>query len=137
LDDGKHVFDPSEVHAVARTRARSGAASSMGELTARACELFREGKGSIDVIIALRQPFDIVLEWQRKYVAESGSLLVPESLAVRLKEAFFVEGEPFTPEGLWNLLDRLTNRNLELTRRLRAVAPAAVPDIDRRRENDS
>ncbi len=109
----------------------------MGELTARACELFREGKGSIDVIIALRQPFDIVLEWQRKYVAESGSLLVPESLAVRLKEAFFVEGEPFTPEGLWNLLDRLTNRNLELTRRLRAVAPAAVPDIDRRRENDS
>ncbi len=70
LDDGKHVFDPAEVRAVARTRARRGAASATGELAARACELFREGRGSIDVIIALRQSFDIVLEWQRKYVAE-------------------------------------------------------------------
>src|SRR5437899_12580122 len=57
LDDGKHVFDPTEVHAVARTRAGRAAASATGELAARACELLREGKGSIDVIIALRQPF--------------------------------------------------------------------------------
>ncbi len=137
LDDGKHVFDPEEVRAVARTRARSGTASPRGELAARACELFREGKGSIDVIIALRQPFEVVLEWQRKYAAESGSLLVPESLAVRLKERFFVEGEPFTAEGLRDLLERLTSRNLELTRRLRSVVPGAVFDNGRRRDEDS
>jgi hypothetical protein len=120
LADGKHVFDPAEVRAVVESRATRSAGPATGELTARACELFREGKGSIDVIIALRQPFDVVLEWQRKYVAESGSLLVPEALATRLKEAFFVEGEPFTAEGLWNLLERLTRRNVELTRRVRA-----------------
>ena len=89
---------------------------------ARACELFREGKGSIDLIIALRQSFDVVLEWQRKYVAESGSLLIPETLATKLRESFFVEGERFTPEGLSALLERLTNRNLELNRRLRTLA---------------
>jgi hypothetical protein len=136
LADGKHVFDLAEVRAVVESRATRSAGPTTGELTARACVLFREGKGSIDVIIALRQSFDVVLEWQRKYVAESGSLLLPEPLASRLKETFFVEGEPFTSEGLWNLLERVTSRNVALTRRIRAADTEAVYDNGPRRPSD-
>jgi hypothetical protein len=117
--EGRHVFDLEEVRALGPTGARSRATTSAGELAARACELFREGKNAVDVIIALRQPFEVVLEWQRAYVEVAGSLFVPESLSRAIKEAFFVEQEPFSPEGLASLLERLTSRNLELSRRLR------------------
>jgi len=102
------------------TRARSAPASA-GELAARACELFREGKSAVDVVIALRQPFDAVLEWQRSYVAASGCLFVPDAVASKMKERFFLEVEPFTSDGLYRLLERLTNRNIDLSRRLRVV----------------
>jgi hypothetical protein len=125
--DGSHVFDAEEVRTLARERADSRVPLSAGELAARACELFRESKGVVDVVIALRQPFDIVREWQRAYVAESESMLVPESLARQMRESFFVEEEPFTAEGLVLLLERLTNRSVELSRRLRGV-PAPVSD---------
>jgi hypothetical protein len=124
--DGSHAFDAEEVRALARARADSRAPLSLGELTARACELFREGNGVVDVVVALRQTFDTVREWESAYIAESKSLLVSEFLAYRMRETFFVEEEPFTPEGLFQLLERLTNRNLELSRRLRALAPGAV-----------
>jgi hypothetical protein len=123
--DGTHVFDVEEVQALARERQNSRGPTA-GELAARACELFREGKGAIDVIIALRQPFDVVREWQRSYVAESETLFVPEPLAHEMKERFFVEEEPFTPEGLYLLLERLASRNLELSRRMRVLAPLVV-----------
>jgi hypothetical protein len=124
--DGTHVFDREEVRALARARALASADPSPGELAARACELFREGRSTIDVIIALRQPFEVVREWQRSYIAESASLFVPEPTSTKMREAFFVEGEPFTAGGLYALLQRLTNRNLELNRRLRAISASLV-----------
>jgi hypothetical protein len=124
--DGVHVFNAEEVQAVAKSRAASGASLSAGEVAARACELFRHGKGAVDVVIALRQPFEVVLELRRAYVAEEACLFVPESIAARIRESFFVEHEPFTPEGLCQLLDRLTNRNLDLSRRLRGAGERRV-----------
>jgi hypothetical protein len=127
--DGSHVVDAEEVRALARARADSRVPLSPGELAARACELFREGRGVVDVVIALRQPFDVVREWQNSYIAESGSLVVSEVLAQQMKEAFFVENEPFTAQGLFQLLERLTNRNVELGRRLRTVGPGAAQPL--------
>ncbi len=121
--DGKHLFDPDEVRALAKVRSKT-ARLDTGELAARACELFREGKTAVDVVIALRQAFDSVLEWQQLYVKSSGSLFVPEALARKMMEEFFVEDEPFTAEGLYRLLARLTNRNLDLGRRVRALGAA-------------
>jgi hypothetical protein len=117
--DGSHVFDAEEIRTLARERADTRIPRSSGELAARACELFREGRGVVDVVIALRQPFELVREWQRSYLADAGTLLVPEVLAHQMREAFFVEQEPFTAEGLFQLLERLTSRNVELGRRLR------------------
>jgi hypothetical protein len=119
--EGRHVFDFEEVRALGPNGARSRLGTSAGEMAARACELFRDGKNAIDVIITLRQPFEIVLHWQRSYVEAAGSLFVPESLARAIKEAFFIEQEPFTAQGLHSLLERLTQRNLELSRRLRGL----------------
>jgi hypothetical protein len=125
---GRHVFDAEEVRALGPNGARSRVVTSAaGELAARACELFREGKNAIDVIIALRQPFDLVLEWQRLYAEVAGTLFVPEPLSRAMKEAFFLEQEPFTAQGLYELLERLTQRNLELSRRLRLLHASTGP----------
>ena len=54
---------------------------------ARACELFREGRSTIDLIIALRQPFEAVRAWPRSYIAESASLFVAEPTSTKMREA--------------------------------------------------
>jgi hypothetical protein len=111
--DGVWTFDPREVEAVAR---RLGHALSSGEIAARACELFREGKDVVDVVVALRQPFEVVLALQRMFVLESGSFIVPRVIADQLAELCKVPKA--TPEILVEAFEQ-RDRNLdELSARL-------------------
>jgi hypothetical protein len=85
--NGRWLFEAGEVQQVAqRLRAVRGQELSPGELAARACELFREGKDAVDVVIALRQPFEVVLPLQRTFTQESRSLLLPHGIADRLAQ---------------------------------------------------
>ena len=85
-ETGAHRFDPREVATVASTRSTRATAS--GEIAARACELFREGKGVTDVVIELRQPFDVVQPLFRAFVEDSGGLAIPGPIARQIEGEF-------------------------------------------------
>jgi hypothetical protein len=113
--DGTRLFDATEVATIATSRAVRPNAG--GEIAARACELFREGKGVVDVVIALRQSFDTVRSLFRAFLEEQGAVLVPGPIA-RDIEAEFCEGRALTPAALLQLLRAAEQRVMALAHRV-------------------
>jgi|SRR5579859_424585 len=122
--DGVWMFDAGEVEKVAR-RLGSGAQQnhelSPGELAARVCELLRQGKDAVDVVIALRQPFEVVLPLQRSFAQESGSLILSAKIADRLAQICDVP--IVTPEALVEALQQRDRTIDELSGRLHNARP--------------
>jgi hypothetical protein len=102
-------FDPVEVEALAsklEARAANDEGSpnlSLGKLAARACQLFRDGKGIVDVVIALEQPFDVVQPLYRAFLEDSGGMHVPASIVERM--AVVCEVDKLTPEIVLQTLE--------------------------------
>jgi hypothetical protein len=113
--DGTRLFDAAEVATIASSRAVRPTAG--GEIAARACELFREGKGVVDVIITLRQPFEVVRSLYQAFLEEQGAVLVPGCVA-RDIEAEFCEGRALTPVALLQLLRAAEQRVMALAHRV-------------------
>lgn len=65
------IYDPKEVTNLPR-RDRVSGGRSEGEKTARACELFREGKTDEEVIRELRETFERVRELREKWLDGGG-----------------------------------------------------------------
>ena len=99
--DGTRLFRATDVATLAASRAVRPTVG--GEIAARACELFREGKGIVDVVIALRQPFEVVKALNQSFLEDQGILLVPGPI-VREIEAEFCEGRALTPHDLVRML---------------------------------
>ena len=72
------LYDPKEVTQLPR-RERVTGGMSAGELTARACELFREGHTDEDVVVELRETFERIQELREKWLNAGGSnrVIVP------------------------------------------------------------
>jgi hypothetical protein len=122
--DGVWMFDASEVEKVARhlgPGVQQNHELSPGELAARVCELFRQGKDAVDVVIALRQPFDVVLPLQRAFAQESGSLILSPKIADRL--AHICDMPKVTPEALVQALEQRDRTIDELSGRLHHARP--------------
>jgi hypothetical protein len=122
--DGVWMFDAGEVEKVA---GRLGLGTqqnhelSPGELAARVCELFRQGKDAVDVVIALRQPFEVVLPLQRAFAQECGSLILSPKIADRLAQICDVP--KVTPEALVQALEQRDRTIDELSGRLHDARP--------------
>ncbi len=115
--DGIWMFDGREVEEAARRLGRERENElSRGELAARACELFRQGKDAVDVVIALRQPFDVVLPLQRAFAEESGGLIVSRTLADQL--AHICDVPRITAEILLHALEQRDHKIDDLAARL-------------------
>jgi hypothetical protein len=116
--DGVWRFDPAEVEALA-AKVRSGKADepataiSPGKLAARACQLFREGKGIVDVVIALEQPFDVVQALYRAFTEDSAGLHLPPPLVERM--AALCEVDKLTPQILLQTLEETSRKLSELS----------------------
>jgi hypothetical protein len=113
--DGTRLFDSAEVATIASSRAVRPNAG--GEIAARACELFREGKGVVDVVIALRQSFEVVRSIFQAFLEEQGAVLVPGPVAHDI-EAEFCEGRALTPAILLQLLRGAEQRVMALAHRV-------------------
>jgi hypothetical protein len=112
--EGVWRFDPAEVealvakvHASQRTKAPA-AELTPGKLAARACELFRDGKTVVDVVIALEQPFEVVQSLYRAYLEDTAGMHVSTPLVERM--AAMCEVDEVTPEIVVETLE--TNRRL-------------------------
>ena len=116
--DGVWRFDPAEVEALA-TKVRSGKADEPsqtmppGKLAARACQLFREGKTIVDVVIALEQPFEAVQALYRAFAGDSTGMHLPLPLVERM--AALCEVDNLTPEVLLQTLEETSRRLSELS----------------------
>jgi hypothetical protein len=102
--DGEGVwrFDPAEVDALASKIQASAKIDtqaiepSRGKLAANACQLFREGKTVVDVVIALEQPFEVVQPLYWDFLESSRGMHVPASIVERM--ALICEVDELTPE---------------------------------------
>src|SRR6266540_2598720 len=95
--DGVWRFDASEVEALAsQLRDSSTIELSPGKLAARACQLFRDGKSVVDVVIALQQPFEVVQPLYRAFLDDTGGMHVPGPIVERM--AVVCEVDKLTPE---------------------------------------
>jgi hypothetical protein len=116
--DGVWRFDPAEVEALA-TKVRSGKADEPsqtmppGRLAARACQLFREGKTIVDVVIALEQPFDVVQGLCRAFAEDSAGVHLPSAFVERM--AALCEVDKLTPEILLQTLEETSRKLSELS----------------------
>jgi hypothetical protein len=119
--DGVRVFDPREVETIARTRTLSGGVTSEGEIAARACELFREGKSAVDVVIELRQPFEVVQRLQRAFLSDSGSLILPGTVVAEL--ATTCDLQQVTPAVLLSTVEAMTRKIEELVGTMYGAIP--------------
>src|SRR5258708_9132364 len=127
--DGVWLFDAGEVENVAGRLgpgAQQNRELSPGELAARVCELFLQGKDAVDVVIALRQPFEIVLPLQRAFAQESGSLILSPKIADRLAQICDVP--KVTPEALVQALEQRDRTIDELSGRLHDARPNTPND---------
>lgn len=72
------LYNPDEVMKLPR-RERVTGGRSAGETTARACELFREGRTDEEVVVELRETFERVLELREKWSDAGGAnrVIVP------------------------------------------------------------
>jgi DNA-binding transcriptional MerR regulator len=116
--DGTRLFRATDVATLAASRAVRPTVG--GEIAARACELFREGKGIVDVVIALRQPFEVVKALNQSFLEDQGILLVPGPI-VREIEAEFCEGRALTPHDLVRMLRASEQRVIALAYRVGAA----------------
>lgn len=72
------LYNPSEVMELPR-RDRATGGRSAGEMTARACELFREGRTDEEVVVELRETFERIQELREKWSDAGGAsrVIVP------------------------------------------------------------
>jgi len=108
--EGVWRFDPSEIEALAPGPTIE---LSPGKLAARACQLFRDGKTIVDVVIALEQPFDVVQGIHRAFAEDSGTLYVPPAVAEKMAE--ICEVDQATPEIVLQVLASNSRRLAELS----------------------
>ena len=96
------VYDPDEVARLPR-RGRPSSDRSPGETTARAFELFREGRTDEEVIIELRETVERIQELREKWDTAGGSHWVISPVAREALEKFV---GPFN--GVTDLIEKLT-----------------------------
>ena len=116
--DGVWRFDPAEVEALAaqleaRARIDTPTELSPGKLAARACQLFRDGKSVVDVVIALEQPFDVVQPLYRAFIEDSRAMHVPAAMVERIATA--CEVDQLTPEIVLQELEANSRKLAELS----------------------
>jgi hypothetical protein len=112
--DGVWRFDLSEVEPlVAQGEDAAPSDLSPGKLAARACQLFRDGKSVVDVVIALEQPFEIVQTLYRAFTQDSGGMRVPEEIVQRI--AAICEIDKVTPEIVVQVLEEQRRKLTELS----------------------
>ncbi len=77
------VYNPDELKKLAARMKRPTLRSPRepGEVTALACELFREGKTNEEVVVALRETFERIDELRQKWLDARGAHLVISSTA--------------------------------------------------------
>jgi DNA-binding transcriptional MerR regulator len=97
------VYDPKELAKLPRFGRLSP--HEPGEVTARACELFREGKTNEEVIIELRETFDRIQELREKWMDASSAALV---ISPGAKESFEKIVGPF--KSVADLLEIVTKK---------------------------
>ena len=95
------VYDPDEVAKLPR-KGRGSIDRSQGEITARAFELFREGRTNEEVVIELRETVERVQELREKWLDAGGASWVISPVA---REALAKLVGPFS--GVTELVDRL------------------------------
>lgn len=105
--NGVHVFDPVEVEQLAASRRREHATPTGGELAARSLELFRDGHSVSEVVIATRQPLNVVRRLYRLHCGEGDDLMIPATIRRRLEE---IVGRRLTAEDLLSVVERLRSR---------------------------
>jgi hypothetical protein len=117
--DGAHLFDAREVAALASSRRVR--ANTDGEIAARACELFREGKGVVDVVIELHQPFDVVQPLARAYLEDDGGLFVPGVITRQIESEFGDAVGRLSADDLLRVVRNLAQRTAVLAGRAEAA----------------
>jgi hypothetical protein len=84
-----------------------------GKLAALACQLFREGKSIVDVVIAMEQPFDVVQALNRAFAEDSAGMHLPPPFVERM--AMLCEVDKLTPEILLQTLEETSRKRSELS----------------------
>lgn len=122
--DGAYLFDLVDVERLElEVKSAPRARSVEGELWARAVQLFAAGKRVADVVVELREPWDVVESMLERY-ARGSYRLVPERVAARVERTLLDElGEPCEwDEGFADLVSRIASH----TRRCEELASRAT-----------
>lgn len=96
------VYDPKELAKLPRF---GRVTREAGEVSARACELFREGKTNQEVVVELRETFDRIQELREKWLDAGGVDLV---ISPSAKELFEKIVGPF--KSVTDLLEIVTKK---------------------------
>ncbi len=90
------VYDPKELAKLPRGLGRPFAPRELGEINARAYELFNQGRSVQEVVIELREPSDKIRELREKWEIDGGEKLVVSPEAKRALETLLGPFEDVT-----------------------------------------